>query len=414
VARLSGTAVFSHDELGVVEMFARSASVALAYGEAQAANERLAVLDDQDRIARDLHDRIIQRLYAIGLGVQATQRMADMPVLDRLSRTVADIDETIADIRATIYDLQPQGNETLAGRVRAMVYETRDAFGFLPRVACYGPPDADVPAGVADQLIAVLREALTNVIRHARASAVDVAVSVGEELMLTVSDNGKGLAARSVAGEGLRNMTQRARGLGGELSVSRARPSGTRLEWRVPIPASSRRRYDADQRRDVVRAGHADPAGPTWPAGGAAAGTSPDDQAIAAGQRTAPRATIPARPLPGRPVPWLMAALGRRAPGVLLRDALGHHHAPCLDDQFGEFGRVDRGEPDLDPVVSLIRAAGHHELRRLGRHQRGALLLGKAEAQDRLVAAEREVRDPPPALRMSSAVTGPACARPQR
>ena len=107
VARPVAAAPFGDDELHAVAMFAESAAVALAYGAARADAQRLAVVADQDRIARDLHDRVIQQLFAIGLNVQAAQRLAGEQVEDRLGRAVADIDDTIADVRATIYDLRP-------------------------------------------------------------------------------------------------------------------------------------------------------------------------------------------------------------------------------------------------------------------------------------------------------------------
>jgi PAS domain S-box-containing protein len=232
VARPVAAMPFSDDELRAVEMFAESAAVALAYGEARADAQRLAVLADQDRIARDLHDRVIQQLFAIGLDVQAAQRVAGEPVADRLARVVAGIDDTIADVRATIYGLQPPRKGSLVSAVHILVAEAGESLGFLPRVTFHGRMETS--AAACDQMLTVLREALSNVVTHANASEVEVTVDVGDEVTLTVADNGVGLADLSGAGNGIRNMTQRARALGGDLRVTSARPRGTRLEWRAP------------------------------------------------------------------------------------------------------------------------------------------------------------------------------------
>jgi len=239
VARPAAAMPFSDDELRAVAMFAESAAVALAYGEARAGAQRLAVLADQDRIARDLHDRVIQQLFVIGLDVQAAQRVAGEPVADRLARVVADIDDIIADVRATIYGLRPPRKGSLVSEVHILAAEAGESLGFLPKVTFGGRTETS--AAASEQMLTVLREALSNVIRHASASAVEVTVDIGDELVLTVVDDGIGLAEMPGAGNGIRSMTQRARALGGDLLVSSARPAGTRLQWRVPAngpPAS--------------------------------------------------------------------------------------------------------------------------------------------------------------------------------
>jgi two-component system, NarL family, sensor histidine kinase DevS len=232
VARPSGAIPFSDEELRAVATFAESAAVALAYREAQTAAQRLAVLADQDRIARDLHDRVIQQLFAIGLDVQAAKRLADGPTADRLGRVVADIDDVITDVRATIYDLQPPRAGSLASEVHILVAEAGESLGFLPRVVFHG--QTDTSAAACEQMLTVLREALSNVVRHANASEVEVIVDVGDEVALIVTDNGAGLAEMTGTGHGIPNMTQRARALGGDLLVTPAQPTGTRLEWRAP------------------------------------------------------------------------------------------------------------------------------------------------------------------------------------
>ncbi len=232
VTRPAGAAPFSDEETGAVAMFAESAAVALAYGEARASAQRLAVLADQDGTARELHDRIIQQLFAIGLDVQAAQRLAGGHAADRLGRVAAGLDDTIADVRATIYDLQPPRTGNLFSQVHILVAEAGESLGFLPTVAFRGRMEAS--AAAFEQMLTVLREALSNVIRHANASQVEVTVDIGDEVALIVADNGVGLAGMSGAGHGILNMTQRARALGGDLLVAPAQPTGTRLEWRAP------------------------------------------------------------------------------------------------------------------------------------------------------------------------------------
>jgi two-component system, NarL family, sensor histidine kinase DevS len=232
VARPAAATPFSDEEMRAVTMFSESAAVALAYGEAQAVAQRLAVLADQDRIARDLHDRVIQQLFAIGLDVQAVQRMAGDDAADRFGRVIAAIDDTIADVRATIYDLRPPRKGSLLSEVHMLVAEAGESLGFLPSVVIHGQVETPAPAG--DQMLMVLQEALSNVVRHAKASQVEVTVDIGDEVALTVADNGVGLAGMSATGRGIRNMTQRARALGGDLLVTPAQPAGTRLEWRAP------------------------------------------------------------------------------------------------------------------------------------------------------------------------------------
>jgi PAS domain S-box-containing protein len=233
VARPAAATPFSDEELRAVTMFAESAAVALAYGEARAGAQRLAVLADQDRIARDLHDRVIQQLFSIGLDVQAAQRLTGDHAADRLGRVVAGIDDTIADVRATIYDLRPPREGSLVSEVHLLAAEAGESLGFLPTVVFQGRMETS--AAACQQMLTVLKEALSNVVRHANASEVEVIVDIGDEVALTVADNGVGLAEMSGAGNGIRNMTQRARALGGDLRVTSAWPTGTRLEWRAPL-----------------------------------------------------------------------------------------------------------------------------------------------------------------------------------
>jgi two-component system sensor histidine kinase DevS len=204
----------------------------------QAAESEAAVLADRERIARDLHDRVIQRLFAAGLGIESFRgRVSDPLVSERLSHVVDELDKTIRELRSSIFHLTVTSSVQFP---RAMVYDVcadeRAALGFDPVVRFDGPVDT-VSNEVGDQLLAVLREALSNVAHHAQASTVRVSVTVGDELVLRVEDNGVGLPARARhgGGNGLANMAARADKLDGSCELIPGSPSGTTLEWRVPL-----------------------------------------------------------------------------------------------------------------------------------------------------------------------------------
>jgi signal transduction histidine kinase len=222
-----------HELLG---SFADQAALALDRAQAIEDREELAVVSDRDRIARDLHDVVIQRLFATGLQLQGMRTVVVNPeVGERLDRAVDDLDQTIRDIRTTIFELQHRQGGSLRSRVRALVKEYVPVLGFSPILRVLGPVDTAVAAGTADQLLAVLREAISNIARHALADQAEVEVAVSpDELVLTVTDNGTGLPVERVE-SGLRNARRRASALGGSLDLTGAQPSGTVLRWRVPL-----------------------------------------------------------------------------------------------------------------------------------------------------------------------------------
>ena len=222
-----------HELLG---SFADQAALALDRAQAIEDREELAVVSDRDRIARDLHDVVIQRLFATGLQLQGMRSIVVSPeVGERLDRAVDDLDQTIRDIRTTIFELQNRRSGSLRSHVRALVKEYVPVLGFTPILRVLGPVDTAVPAETAEQLLAVLREAISNIGRHALADQAEVEIAVStDELTLTVTDNGTGLASDR-AESGLRNVRRRASALGGSLDLTGAQPSGTVLRWRVPI-----------------------------------------------------------------------------------------------------------------------------------------------------------------------------------
>jgi signal transduction histidine kinase len=222
--------------------FASQAGIALELAEHRRQAERVAVYEDRDRIARDLHDLVIQRLYATGISLQGAAGMIVVPeVADRVSRAVDALDETIREIRSTIFALQARPQASPAG-LRATIVAVADQMtsllGFAPTLRLDGPLDSGVPAEVADHLVGALREALSNAARHAAATSVEVRVRAQGDLSLTVTDNGVGIGPTERR-SGLANLEQRARECGGSLTVEPAGGGGTQLQWQVPLPAGA-------------------------------------------------------------------------------------------------------------------------------------------------------------------------------
>lgn len=216
--------------------FAGQAALALERVRAQDEREQLVVLEDRERIARDLHDVVIQRLFATGLQLQTAATLAGRPeVANRVNAAVDDLDATIRDIRAAIFELRTPVAAALRTQLRDTVEAAQATLGFRPAFALSGPIDSAVPDEVRPDLLAVVREALSNVARHARASVVRVGVDVGNgRLALIVSDDGVGIPPGAERG-GLVNMRERAQRRGGTFTVQPGPGSGTVLEWCVPL-----------------------------------------------------------------------------------------------------------------------------------------------------------------------------------
>lgn len=246
IGRLRGRHRFAEADLEMAMTFANHAAIALELADARADQQRIVLLEDRDRIARDLHDHVTQRLFAIGLTVQSVANvLGDDTRVARLARVVSDIDETIRQTRTSIFQLRgPLGPETGTVRTRLLIVaaEVSPLLGFAPLIRFTGPIDAVVPEPVVDDLVAVLREALTNAARHARASRVDVEVSATTaELSLVVTDDGLGIGDAERR-SGLANLRQRAELHGGSLSLAQGEsesgssdPEGTRLVWTIPL-----------------------------------------------------------------------------------------------------------------------------------------------------------------------------------
>jgi signal transduction histidine kinase len=242
VGRDPGSLPFPPQAVEMVTTFAAQAGIVLELAEHRYDSERLAVLQDRDRIARDLHDLVIQRLYATGMSLQGSVPLITRPeVADRVSSAVDALDETIREIRSAIFSLQSHSDvkqNGLRAKILEVVEEMTVPLGFAPSLRLVGPLDEDVPGEIGDQLLGALREALSNAARHAGASSVDVTVACGSDLVLRVRDNGKG-PGKSTRRSGLANLAERAGGLGGRLRVGSAEDGGTDLEWQVPVPGTA-------------------------------------------------------------------------------------------------------------------------------------------------------------------------------
>ncbi|MFI2031230.1 sensor histidine kinase [Streptomyces buecherae] len=239
LARATGEPVFTDDELRPLLGFADQAALALELAEHRRDAEQLTLLEDRDRIARDLHDLAIQRLFATGMTLQSAGRFIQHTgAADRVARAVDDLDETIKIIRSTIFALRARDDAdapTLRARVARAVGEAASSLGFPPRLSMEGLLDTDVPAELADHVMAVLNEALSNAARHARATRVEVALqATGKEVVLAVTDNGVGIPSAGRR-SGLDNLAERARGAGGTFEALTPPEGGSRLVWRAPL-----------------------------------------------------------------------------------------------------------------------------------------------------------------------------------
>lgn len=231
----------SADELTLAREFAAQAAVTVTLATARLEQERLAVYEDRDRIARDLHDLVIQRLFATGMMLQGVSRLTNVPepALDRVSRAVDELDETIREIRQTIFALHEPleaGSDSVRGMVLTEVAQSAALLGFTPAVRFTGPVDSVVTRVLAENIVAVLRESLTNAAKHAQASRVDMLLETSDGILaLTVTDDGVGIdngGRRS----GLANILARAQSLGGQCFVERvADTGGTRVHWAIRL-----------------------------------------------------------------------------------------------------------------------------------------------------------------------------------
>jgi signal transduction histidine kinase len=224
--------------------FAGQAALAVEFTRARAEHDRLALLEERDRIGRDLHDLVIQRLFATGMVLQGAQRLTGDPELtDRIARAVDELDQTIREVRSTIFALHNVSDGSSSGlrsQVLQEIAAATNALGFEPTVRFDGPIDSSVSELVREHVVAALREALSNAARHANATRVRVSLSVeSDEVVLIVTDNGQGIAVSVDRRSGLANLEQRAGSSGGRFTIEpvtdeHGGAQGTRVIWRAP------------------------------------------------------------------------------------------------------------------------------------------------------------------------------------
>jgi signal transduction histidine kinase len=245
LARARDAAPFSVPERALATQFAQHAALALVLTRARVDRAQLAVLEDRDRIARDLHDLVIQRLFAVGMILEGAQRAsgpAAPGVAERIGSALRELEATVQEIRTAIFALQQHPEEAPSGLRTRVLRETGAAaqtLGFTPSVTFSGPVDARVPEAVTGNLVAALREALSNAARHADPTRLDVSIAAtGNAVRLTVADDGVGLPedAEEIDESGLRNLRRRAEALGGTATLGPGIDGrGTTVTWRAPI-----------------------------------------------------------------------------------------------------------------------------------------------------------------------------------
>ncbi len=229
---------FTDEDEALTEALALAAGIAIDNTRLHDRVRTMSVLDDRERIGRDLHDKVVQRLFAVGMALQGAVRMPDLDLVhERINKVVDDLDATINEIRTTIFEL---GDSALPGGLRQAVVVLADELaptvGVRPELTFEGAIDNAVPQQTADHLLSVLREMLSNAGKHARATRVLVILTVGDDIVLEVVDNGVGFTLPADGkGLGLTNLRSRAEKLGGTFDLQTVQGGGTRVTWRVPI-----------------------------------------------------------------------------------------------------------------------------------------------------------------------------------
>lgn len=240
--RADGEPFNARDRLLVGRLVAatgQAISNAIAHRRAVAAGDGAVPVDDaravgaeRERIARDLHDGVVQRIFATGLQLSALRRTVDEPTGEALTGTIRDLDATMRDLRATIYGLRSSRVGTVLDQVEALADEYASPLGFRPKLEHSGPVDELLEGDLGDHVLATLREALSNVVKHARASSATIELHVSPRwTLLRVGDDGVGIPVgeHGSLGSGLANLSTRAERLGGLLRIER-----NRLDWIVP------------------------------------------------------------------------------------------------------------------------------------------------------------------------------------
>ncbi len=245
VARNASAPRFDESYLDLVRDFANHATIALTMARARRSTTELAMLADRERIAHDLHDQVIQRVFAVGMNLQGVvPRLRSPDLAQRLNNSIDELQRVITEIRSTIFNLQHRaGAHGLAKRIQDAFAQLTDDREEAVRLTMSGPMSV-VDAFLADHAEAVLVEALSNALRHSGATAITVEVAVGDDLRIEITDDGHGIPPDNERRSGLANLARRAQDAGGDLAIVSAPASGTRLTWMAPLSA------DGDQPLD--------------------------------------------------------------------------------------------------------------------------------------------------------------------
>jgi len=231
-----GWTEFTNDDAVLVDALALAAGMAVQNARLVQEMNANAVLHERDRVALDLHDRAIQRIFGAGLSLQSLAgAVRDEGLSDRLAAIIGELDDTIGEIRSSIFNLTVADRSGgVRAQVTALLRELEEPLGFDVRLVFEGPVDTAISDAVADQLLVILREAVTNIARHAQATETTVLLGVdGGQCRLQVSDNGRGMGGTDTlgGGRGLHNMRRRAEELHGHLEVTENRAGGTLLDF---------------------------------------------------------------------------------------------------------------------------------------------------------------------------------------
>ncbi|ONH22608.1 GAF domain-containing sensor histidine kinase [Pseudofrankia asymbiotica] len=238
LGRAGGRQPFRAADVDLASSFAGHVAVALELARSVSERERLVVLADRGRIARDLHDHVIQRMFAVALGIQDVAQYEQTANADRLNGFVEDIDATIKDIRRSIFELRGSaqlGRGTLRAAFEKIAADSETGLGFVPVVTCAGPLDTVVSDTLAADVLAVVREAVSNAARHSRATTMRIDVRLEDDaVVVEAEDDGVGIG-NATRSSGLTNLRERAESLGGTFALAVPAGGGTQLRWSAPI-----------------------------------------------------------------------------------------------------------------------------------------------------------------------------------
>jgi signal transduction histidine kinase len=239
LVRRAGSPPFTTETMRIAETFAVNAALSMEWHAARRTHDELRMLQERNRIARDLHDNVVQRLFATGLYLQQASRTLDGEPQQRVLDAMTAIDQTIRQIRNTILVLRSTAADRLDKLLTTIVAETTPLLGFPPTITM-SPDVSRVTGPLAADLALCVREALSNVVQHARATSVsvDVAVAPDDTVVLEISDDGVGIHGQRRPGGGLENLDERARAHCGTFTYDSEPGRGTTLRWRMPLTAS--------------------------------------------------------------------------------------------------------------------------------------------------------------------------------